>query len=137
MADVAENLRAFLLTDAGISAAVGTNRIAQTHVPEEFAGTLIWFGRTGVAMNDCLDAAAGDNALSDAFDLECIAETQDAAQALVELVKGKLHAYRGTFGTQTVQGCFCEDHTDGYESRVIESDSGLFTAAVRVEVHPR
>lgn len=136
MADVAENLIAFLLTDATVNAAVGGNRICQTHVPQEFEPPLIWFQRTGETMNDCLDAAPGDDPHEVMFDLECVAATEGAELSLAEAVKDKLHGFRGAFGSQQVQAVFCEDHQDDYEPRSIDSDSGLFVAAMQIMIAP-
>lgn len=137
MADVAQNLITFLLTSASISTAVGATRISQTHVPQEFTGDLIWFNRSNVQMNDCLDAVPGEDAHEEYFDLECVSATEEGAQALTELVKDKLHSHAGTFGTQTVQAVFCEDHADDYEPRSIDLDSGLFVGALNVQIVPR
>lgn len=135
MADIAQNLITYLLTNSSISTAVGGNRICQTHVPQEFTGDCIWFGRNDVADNDCLDAQAGDDPFEHYFDLECISATEDGALALAALVKGRF-PYRGTMGTQNVQGAFCEGQEDDYESRAIDSDSGLFYCAMKLTLAP-
>lgn len=134
MADVAQNLRTFTLGDTGIAAIVA-ERMSQDHVPQRFEEAHIWFGRSNTVTNDTLDMSADDGTLQENFNLECACTDQDKVQSLAELVKDRLNGYRGTFGTITVQGAFCSDHSDDYELRNDYSDEGIFVAAMAVEVY--
>lgn len=137
MADLAENLRTFLLTDASISTAVGASRISQTHVPQEFSGSFIWLTRSSVSHEeDSLSDGPGTAAFRQYFDLECVATSIDSADSLGDLVEAKLHLATGTVGTQTVQRIWCMAQNDDYIPRTIEADDGLYVRSFSVEVVP-
>lgn len=132
MASIGEDLRTFLLADAGISAAVGT-RIHQDIAPQGYDGQYIWFGRGGTENEDMLDSVAGEKSFREFFDIETISRDINESLSLAALVKGK-HNSRATFGSGTIQGLFVTDHADDYIPRGIGQDSGLFVAALQLEI---
>lgn len=137
MADLGENLRTFLLADATILGLVST-RAAQGVVPQERAQPYLWFELRGTENDDCLDDAVGHVPWKYLFDVECIANDIDTAQALAARVKAIAHLYRGSFGTQNVMGVFVEDHNDEYVPRGAGSDmDGLHVAALSLEIIPQ
>jgi len=122
------DLRTWLLAQGGISALVGT-RVHQNRAPEGYDGPYIYFRRRSVTHEDTVDMPAGDAAFEQSFDVEAIAEDQDQAMDLGELLLA-LHAYRGSFGGGTVQGVFVEDQSDDYVPRGLMGDTALEFAAL-------
>lgn len=136
MADLAENLRTFLLADATIAATIGT-RCHQGMVPQADIATLpyVWFARSRRQLDRTLDAAAGDPADEQWFDVECISDDLDESQDLAEAVEDRLNNYRGTLGTQSVQGIFLDDQDDNYVPRGTMGETELHVAALAVQIY--
>ncbi len=135
MADVAQNLRAFLLADASIAALVGAS-VHQNLVPENRPTPFIWYRQAGVAYEPITDAAAGADPDDYLYDLECVSDDLDEAANLAALVRGRLAYYRGDFGDSTVQAIFVDDHEDDYIPRNEDADAGLHAATLRATVTP-
>lgn len=125
------DLRAFLLAQSAISTPIGGARLHQNHVPESYGGTYLWIGRSGIGRADTLDMTPADNVdpWQQRFDAEAISENQADAMDLASAIES-LHGYRGSFGTGTIQGVFCEDQVDGYVARGVMSDLGLDVGAL-------
>lgn len=133
MPDLAENLRAFLLADAGVAAIVGT-RIHQSNVPQDSDLPYLWLRRASRDHDRTLDAVVGEEPESERYDLEAISDDLDEAQDLSLAVKDCLDNYRGTLGAATVQGCFVEDQNDDYIPRGIMGDEPLQFSALSVQI---
>lgn len=135
MADLAENLRTFILADTPIAASIGT-RCYQGMAPQSDIATFpfIWFARSRRQLDRTLDAAAGDAADEQWFDLECISDDLDESQDLAEAVEDRLNNYRGTVGTQTVQAIFVDDQDDNYVPRGTMGETELHVAALSVQI---
>lgn len=142
MADVAENLRAFLLADATIAAKC-QSRIAQDIVPQpdeadkDSAGRLMpfcYFARSGVRLERCLGESGGAP-FGQFFDVEFVAQDDAQSQALATYLF-TLDGYSGLFGASTVQAIFVEDQADDYLPKAADLSRGEFVSALRVEVYP-
>lgn len=136
MADIAENLRAFILADDDIAAKVGT-RVVQDVLAEGRPMPFVWFSRTSTTHERCL----GESSLtpfSHVFAVECISDDLDESQALADLVRARCDslACGGTLGATTVSNVFAEEQDDGYEYANANENSGLFISALSVEVYP-
>lgn len=136
MADIAENLRTFLLADSSVAAKVGT-RVDQNIVPQGKSLPFIWYQRTGTTQLRCLNETV-NTPFSHVFAVECIGEDIDAVEELADSVRAACEAAAagGAFGTQTVANVFCEDQADDYVPKAADLNSGEHIAALQVEVFP-
>jgi len=137
LADLAENLRAFLLADSSIAAKVGS-RVVQDIVGQDRPRPFIWYQRTGITKERCLGETA-NTPFSHTFAVECIGESLDDVEALAILVNARCEsAACGTssFGGQSVSNVFCEDQSAEYEPKGADLNSGLYIAPLQVEVYP-
>ncbi len=135
MADVAQNLRAFLLADSQIASLVGAN-VHQNHVPEDRPTPYVWFRQAGVHYEGTTDAEPGAPPDDYLVDLECVSDDLDEAADLAALVRERLAFYRGPFGDSTVQAVLVEDHEDDYLPRNEDADAGYHAATLRAVVTP-
>ena len=136
MADIAENLTAFLLADTTITAKVG-NRVVQDVLAEWKPLPFVWFSRTGTTNERCL-GETGATPFSHAFAVECIDASIAASQALADLVRARIEtlANGGALGTQTIGNAFCEDQADDYIPANANPNAGEFVATLSMEVYP-
>jgi len=137
VADVAENLRAFLVADANTAAKVGT-RIYQDSVPQAKSFPFIWFQRTGTDNLRCLGETT-NTPFSHTFAVEVISDDIAQVNPLADLVRARLEtaaAGSSSFGAGTVSNVFCEDQADDYLPRGADLNSGEHVAALQVEVYP-
>lgn len=122
MKDIRAALRAFLLSDASISALVGGVRVYPGVLPQ---------GTTAASIVQNLITEASDvhmqgpSGLGQArVQLDCWAQSQDAAVALANLVMDRLSGHKGTiaFGAESpqesivVQGIFHDQGRDDFDS---------------------
>lgn len=141
MAEVDENLKTFLQTDAAIARKVGI-RVHENHVPMrpdgEFntAVPFIYFVQTGEIRDDCLDDTVGADPTGYQFALEVVAQSLRDSRTIAGLVIDRLHLATGTFGSQTIQVATCEGQSDDYQERSGATDRGFHTSAFQVEVYP-
>ncbi len=136
MADVAENLRAFLMADDAIAAKTAA-RIGQDSIPQGKPSPYIYFGRTGTESLRCLGETI-NTPFKHTFAVECWGDDLNDSQALADLVRTRCEsaACGGTFGTQTVSNVFCEDQADDYQPTGADPNYGEHVAALSVEVYP-
>jgi len=118
VADTAQNLRAFLIANAGVSAIVGSNA-CQGSVPQaDIVETpYVWLGRSQRRLDRTLDSPVGAASDEEWFDVEGISDDLDESQRLGEAIRSALECYRGTMGTQAVKGVFVDDQDDQYIPR--------------------
>lgn len=142
MADVGENLKAFLEANAAVAALVG-NRVFQDHVPQATLtmGPFIAFRLADSSSDNerCLDDAVGAAPFRFMFNLDAVAKTAGKEKDIRAAVNSALNNYgkqTRTFGDTTIQGVFCEDQSDDYEPFSVSADSGLRVAGLSVEVIP-
>lgn len=134
MADIATNLRAFLLADASIAELAG-DRIHHNHVPQNKTRPFVYFRRRSTNHIVCLDDANGQTPDDFSFDVEAIANNPDDADALGGYVRNRCHCFRGTFGDATAKGVFVSDVADDYQPMGTGGDAGLTVIPLDVEVH--
>ena len=131
---ISEDLRTFVLADAGIAAIVGDN-VSQNKIPQ---GTdqvpAIWFRRATSTDELTLAANVGNTVqFREEFDLEAVSEDLDEAEALGELLKA-FQSRRGSFGAGTVQGVFVDDASDFYRPVNTTGDDGRHVASISFEI---
>jgi len=137
VADVAENLRAFIGVDTSIRALADT-RIYQDSVPQAKSFPFIWFQRTGTDNLRCLGETT-NTPFSHTFAVEVISDDIAQVNPLADLVRARLEtaaAGSSSFGDGTVSNVFCEDQADDYLPRGADLNSGEHVAALQVEVYP-
>ncbi len=140
MADVAENLRAFLSADTnGVAKAVGT-RIHQDSVPQAKQFPFIWFQRTGTDNLRCLGETTA-TPFSHTFAVEIVSDNIADVNPLADVVRTRLETAAcglttGNFGAGSVSNVFCEDQADDYLPKGADLNSGEHVAALSVEVYP-
>lgn len=141
MADIAENLRSFLLADGTIAGLLGTPaRLHQNTVPQEDVYPYGWFALSdGEDLEEVLNPAVGETPFKYAFDFEAVGDdaAYDLTIALKAAVRARLHNYRGAFGTQNVQCVFARDQGEDYIARNNSGDEGVHAESLRVEIIPR
>jgi uncharacterized protein DUF3168 len=119
IADLRPALRAFLLEDAGIAAAVGT-RVFPTVLPQGVRGLSLVYRRIS-GLGD--HYAQGPSGLTrDRYEIACWSPDMDQATAFGRLVKERLDGYRGpmasALGTVTVQGAMFDTSRHDYSGDV-------------------
>lgn len=138
MADIAEDLIAFLAADATIAGLVtdadGDVGVHHNIVPQDSEFPLVWLRRASRENERTLDAAVGDDPDSVRFDIECYGDDLDEAMSLAAAVTARLDNYRGAYGTRTAQGMFVEDASDDYVPRGIMGDESIHFAALSVQI---
>jgi len=111
--DFRAGLRAFLLPDSNISAAVGAARIYHMRMPQGIRDASIVYQRISNVGDHHMGGASGIS--RPRVQIDCYARDIDTASALADLVKGRLDGYSGLMDTVVVQGCFFETEDDDYE----------------------
>ena len=136
MADVAENLRTFLLADASVAAKVGT-LVNQDVLPQGKGDLFIVYVLDETTKLRCLNETE-NTPFSYIFAVFCVGQTRDDANSLAILVNARCEsaASGGTFGDQTVANVFCEINDDDYQQRAADLNLGEYVAALQVEVFP-
>lgn len=138
MADIAEDLIAFLTADTTIATLVTDANsvvgICHNIVPQGTEFPFIWLRRASRDTERTLDAAVGDEPDSVRFDVECYGDDLDEAMSLAAAVTARLDNYRGTYGTRTAQGMFVDDASDDYVPRGIMGDESVHFAALSVQI---
>ncbi len=135
MADVAENLRAWLLDDSTIDTQVGSTRVGQLRSLQEWSYPRITFFRTGTEDElKTLDSPVGEAPFRNFFDIECASEDVDAAADLAERIKTIGNNYSGSFGDMTVNTLLIEDHNDDYIPKGVYDDAAVFVSSLAVQV---
>lgn len=125
------NLRAFLLANADIKAAV--KAVSYNIVPQSKDTPYIFFQQSGAADDIALTDSAG-TPTRPRYAIE-VWDTRPAdAITLKNLVQARLHRHRGTFGDTTVQAIFAEDVDDEYIANGNGDHEGLHGSAFFAEV---
>lgn len=133
MPSIAEDLRAWLLSDESLKALIGDQGVHQNILPEDVHDPALWFARARVGREDALDEAAGGSPFSESFDVEAIGLDIDQVEDVAEILRAK-HCHRGAFGDGSVQGVFVRDHNDDYIPRGLMADEGNHVAALEFEI---
>lgn len=129
MTDIATRFRKLLLSDANVTALVGS-RVHQGTVPEDTPTPFIFFKREGVEYERCIGETAGADPFRQRFAVECVGLDLDDSQEIADEIRD-YDGYTGTFGDSTCKGIFVDDQNDGYEP-----EFGDHVASLSVEVIP-
>jgi hypothetical protein len=113
VADLRPGLRAFLLADSGISAAIGGQRIFPVTLPQGENRPSVVYTRISGVGDHHMQGASG--LARPRYQIDAYAQLADDANALADLVKARLDGYRGPMGAVTVQGAFFETERDDYQ----------------------
>jgi hypothetical protein len=135
MASVGVDFCKFLRANTSIAAKVGP-AVYHRHVPQPPPSRFIYLVREGFRHERCLGEAA-DPAFSHYYAVEAIAENEEEADAIADIIRGlDGRPYGTTFGGRTLKGLFIEEQSDDYEPKAVGSDLGYHIPALRVEVIP-
>jgi hypothetical protein len=124
LADVRLGLRAYLLGLSAISTEVGGNRIYPLKMPQGQTSTSIVYSRIS-GLGD--HHSTGPSGLSrPRIQIDCWAQSADAADALSRLVKERIDGFRGAmlWGDNSpeeaiqIQGIFFESEREDYDDTV-------------------
>lgn len=130
MSDTAIRLRNFLLEDATIAGIVGS-KVIQGQVRQKVEPPWIYIRRNSRTPSDDLN----DNTpLSETFDVECVSDDLDEAQALSEAIWA-LDQHHGTFDDSTTGGVFIQDQSDDYIPFSVGDDDGYQIASLILTVY--
>lgn len=121
LADPRVGLRAYLLDDATISAAVGAARIYPIILPQGQKLASIVYSRISGQGDHHMEGASGLNRTR--MQIDCWAPTADAADLLARQVKERIDGYRGSmlWGEDSpeeaivVQGIFFDSEREDYD----------------------
>lgn len=131
MATMPEDLLNFIASSTAVSSLVST-RVHYSHLPETSQYPHIWFKTTTDNEELTMDGVGG---LHEAFvDMECAAASESEAQALADVLKPRLHGYKGTMGSSTAQAIFVSDKDDEYIPFSNQSDDGVHVVAFTAQL---
>lgn len=111
--DIRPALRSFLIADAGISSAVGGNRVYPLRLPQGDQGPSIVYQRISDVGDHHMDGPTG--LARPRFQIDAWAQTADAASSLANLIKNRLDGHKGATGSTTIQGAFFDSMREGYD----------------------
>ena len=122
LVDLRPGLKAYLLADSAVSAAVGGARIYPLQLPQDVTQPSIVYQRVSGQGSHHMQ---GPSSLTrPRLQIDCWADNPDDAAALADLVKVRLDGFRGTIpygsdspqATVNVQGVFFEDERDLFDA---------------------
>jgi hypothetical protein len=113
-ADLRPALRAFLLGDAAVAAAVGGARIFPVVLPQAERRVSLVYARISDVGDHHMEGPSG--LARPRYQLDAYAAQPDDADSLARLVKARLDGYRGPMGSIAVQGVFFDGARDDYQS---------------------
>jgi len=136
MATIGENLRTFIVGSTAVldvfSGAAAPEAVGQTTEPENPPSPRIWYGRA--AQEEPRDLDGNGGLVFSTWDIEVQSDDLDDMLNITDAVKGRLDAYAGLMGDQTIQGSFVNDHDDDYIWKSVGADSGVHAAALLVQI---
>jgi hypothetical protein len=138
---IADDLRAYLVAQADITAVVGT-RIFEDEIPQ----TAISGGATGSANNiPCivltntatqniasLDGASG--LVFESYEVECKSNGKAASNSLRGIVKPYLNGYTGQMGSKTALAVLIDDESVAVEEDVTGGDVDRYVSVLQITI---
>jgi hypothetical protein len=116
-----EDLRTFIIGTTAVTQYVST-RVHYNHLPEASALSHVWFRITSDTEERTMDGVGG---MHEAYvDIECVGNTESAAQNAADAVKTRCDGYAGTMGNISCKGLFLRDKGDDYVPYANLSDEG-------------
>lgn len=125
------DLRTYLVAQSDISAVI-SSRCYLLVAPQTASRPLITFR---ILQSDSFDTLQDTTGLvrSD-LEIECQATTDVGAKSLKELVRRRLHTYRGTMGSTTICSFLHTSENDDYIPPQTASDTGIYVATIGFDV---
>lgn len=124
MANIAPDVRTYLLTKSTISGVVGT-RIYANKLPEKnVTYPCIVMALVTQLPQHHLQGGAGY--AESRVQLDVYSTTAAARDSLAEALRDELQGYSGAMGSSTVSSCVCRSIRDLYEEPIDASDVGLY-----------
>ena len=131
MADLDENLRAFLLANAGVTSI--TTTVAINNMPDTDATPYVWLQLDDE--NEPLNLNSSGGLKTAFFDCEATSKNLTEAVDLASAIKTALHAHTGSFGDQNVAYVEITSRDDTYETRQDFGDEeNLHVSALTIEI---
>ncbi|NDD52971.1 DUF3168 domain-containing protein [bacterium] len=125
------DLRTYLVAQTDISAAV-SSRIYLLVAPQTATRPLVIFR---LVQSDGLDTLNDTTGLVRTdLEIECQATTDIGAKSLKELIRRRLHTYRGTMGGTFICSCLHTSESDDYIPPQTASDTGIYVASIGFDV---
>lgn len=125
------DLRTYIVGQADIAAVI-SSRCYLLVAPQTASRPLIIFR---VIQSDGLDTLNDTTGLvrSD-LEIECHATTDTGSKALKELVRRRLHTYRGAMGSTFICSCLHTSESDDYVPPQVANDTGIYVASIGFDV---
>lgn len=131
MSTIQEDLRSFMSGSTAITAVV-SSRIHYNYAPGYSAKPHIWYRVNSDREELTMDGVGGLHEAS--VDVECVGNTAGDCQNVADVVKNRLHGYKGTLGTASCKGAFMDDKDDDYLPYSNQADEGAHVAAFTLKL---
>lgn len=125
MADIDENLVAFLLADGPVAAI--TTTVSINRVPDNKSAPYIWIQLSDREADTTVDYDKGPIVMR--YSVECTATNLDAAKDLQAAATTALDTHNGSFGDQNIAFAEVDSQDDSYETRQPFGDDENFHVA--------
>jgi hypothetical protein len=112
MLDIRPSLRAYLLADAAIAAAV-IDRVYTIKIPQGVSATCIVYTRISGGGDYHLQGLSGF--ARHRYQIDSWAPTANGAASLADLIRDRIDGFRGVMGDVTVHGIFFQDQREDYD----------------------
>jgi hypothetical protein len=130
--DYTIDLRTWLLSLTGIN---GVATVHHNHVPEDKAVPFVWFAMASEQRDNCLDSAAGEEAMTQLFNIEICGTSLGGVVAIAKAIKDAC-PFRGALGTKTVQLCDVDNHDERYVPQNEFSDDVRHIQTLLLRIFP-
>lgn len=125
------DLRSYLIAQSDIAAVI-SSRCYLLVAPQGAARPLVIFR---VIQSDPFDTLQDTTGLvTSVVEIECQATSDVSAKSLKELVRRRLHTYRGAMGATTVCSCLQNSESDEYTPPQTGSDTGIYSTILEFDV---
>lgn len=126
MTTMPSDLRTFIIGSTAVSSLIGS-KCHYNHIPEDAAKPYVWFRVTEDNEELTMDGVGGIH--ESHVDIECSGATEGSAQSVADVIKTRLHGYKGTLGNISAKGAFLSGKDDDYVPFSNESDAGVHVIA--------
>ncbi|WP_254509887.1 tail completion protein gp17 [Anatilimnocola floriformis] len=126
---IRSSLRQYLATN--LANLVGS-RIFPLVLPQSAARPAITYARTTGGHDHNLKQATGS--AIPVFELDCWADSYEAADQLAEAVRQKMQGFSGTMGSVSVRAVILDDEVDAFEVPSDGSDNGIYRISLKYRI---
>ncbi len=135
---IVAGLRAVLIANTGINTLV-SGRVWSKVAQQGGALPHILLHRMSEDHNLTLGTALADSAelIFADFDIDCKADTPQAAEALAALVRALIRDYTGAMGDCTCEAVLLNDVSDDYEEPQNKGEQGRYVTTLEVQIQYR